>query len=118
VALESVAAEFALLAQRRARIARQLDLLGRQLAAAQSSLDAVQSRMAMLAQRMDGIDPTLRPALPAPPPARDPPQRAAIPHLAGPALQGNGRVPATTQRVPPLKMSLRQAPRRRPFLPD
>jgi uncharacterized coiled-coil protein SlyX len=118
VALESVAAEFALLAQRRARIARQLDLLGRQLAAAQSSLDAVQSRMAMLAQRMDGIDPTLRPALPAPPPAPDPPQRAAIPHLAGPALQGNGRVPATTQRVPPLKMSLRQAPRRRPFLPD
>ena len=60
-ALESVAAEFALLAQRRARMARQLDLLGRQICAAQTSLDAVQSRMSMLALRMDGIDPSLRP---------------------------------------------------------
>jgi hypothetical protein len=60
--LESVAAEFALLAQRRARLARQLDLLRRQLDAATGSMNLVQARMGQLAQRMDQIDPGLRPA--------------------------------------------------------
>jgi hypothetical protein len=60
--LESVAAEFALLAQRRARLARQLDLLQRQLDAAAGSMSMVQARMGQLAQRMDQIDPGLRPA--------------------------------------------------------
>ncbi len=72
-ALESVAAEFALLAQRRARLARQLDSLGRQLAAASASLDAVQNLMMLLAQRMDGIDPGLRPVAPAAPAPLPPP---------------------------------------------
>ncbi len=100
-ALESVAAEFALLAQRRARLARQLDSLGRQLAAASSSLDAVQNRMSLLAHRMDGIDPTLRPAvvdLPAPAPK---PVAEAAP-----------------ARLPGLPRGMRPVLRRRPFLPE
>lgn len=88
-ALESIAAEFALLAQRRARIARQVDLLRHQLTAAEAGLAAVSRRMGMLAQRMDAIDPALRPppqflapqalpqALPQAPPPGAPPYYAA-----------------------------------------
>lgn len=84
-ALESIAAEFALLAQRRARIARQVDLLRHQLTAAEAGLAAVSRRMSMLAQRMDAIDPALRPppqflapqALQQTPPPGAPPYYAA-----------------------------------------
>jgi hypothetical protein len=124
-ALESVAAEFALLAQRRARLARQLDSLGRQLAAASSSLDAVQNRMSLLAHRMDGIDPTLRPAavdLPAPaPPA---PVRKNIygrPMPPSPAQFQPAPKPvaeAAPARLPGLPRGMRPVLRRRPFLPE
>ncbi|MGK7867653.1 hypothetical protein [Falsiroseomonas sp. E2-1-a20] len=50
--LEAVAAEFALLAQRRARLQRQLDLLGRQADAARGNLSRVESRLAALSGRM------------------------------------------------------------------
>jgi hypothetical protein len=118
-ALESVAAEFALLAQRRARIARQLDLLGRQLEAAQSSLDAVQGRMAMLAHRMDGIDPSLRPASIVAPPLVQPIAVRTASYQPAPPYQ-----PPHTEAGPvrpfaaKLPRPLRQATRRRPFLPE
>lgn len=66
--LEAVAAEFALLAQRRARVARQIELLERQRTAAAATLRMVESRLAGLSRRMrvpgDG---TAAPALPEPP---------------------------------------------------
>jgi uncharacterized coiled-coil protein SlyX len=124
-ALESVAAEFALLAQRRARLARQLDLLGRQLAAASVSLDAVHGRMALLAQRMDGIDPSLRAGLAEPPPpvvAPAAPVRGGM-HAARLAPATAAYQPAhadTTQatRLLGLSRPSRAIPRRRPFLPE
>jgi len=124
-ALESVAAEFALLAQRRARLARQLDLLGRQLAAASVSIDAVHGRMALLAQRMDGIDPSLRPhdAAPAAPPVAAPtaPARGGI-HPAR-AAPGTAHYVAPVDiaqagRLLGLSRSPRPVARRRPFLPE
>jgi hypothetical protein len=116
-ALESVAAEFALLAQRRARLSRQLDRIGREFDAARTSLDAVQHRMALLAQRMDGIDPSLRPdwpapaALTAPPPY--PPQAAGFaPHTPRPQPQAPAAPPPAFLRPRP------PAQRRRSFGPD
>lgn len=125
-ALESVAAEFALLAQRRARLARQLDSLGRQLDAASASIDAVQNRMTMLAQRMDGIDPSLRPIAAPPPPTLPAPTPApARTNIYGRQIQAS---PAPYQSPPPaeapparllgLPRSARPVSRRRPFLPE
>jgi len=68
--LESVAAEFALLAQRRARMTRQIDLLQRQINAAAAGLNGVMARMTVLAQRIDAIDPGLRGRLAMPEPPR------------------------------------------------
>jgi hypothetical protein len=51
-ALEAIASEFALLAQRRARLERQLALLGRQAEAAAGNLARVERRMAALGPRM------------------------------------------------------------------
>jgi chromosome segregation ATPase len=68
--LEGAATEFALLAQRRARLSRQIDLLRRQHEAAEATLGKVVARMAELTLRIgqmtpaDGID-----APPAPPAA-------------------------------------------------
>ena len=121
VALESVAAEFALLAQRRSRLARQLDLLGRQLAAASTSMDAVQGRMAQLAQRIDGIDPDLRPLNPAPPPAPAPEPVRSIPRPPGLArayqLAQQKQADLRPQQVL-VPRNLRPMSRRRPFLPE
>ncbi|MBK1662550.1 hypothetical protein, partial [Paracraurococcus ruber] len=50
--LESVAAEFALLAQRRARVARQIELLDRQRVAAGATLRLVEARLHHLSRRM------------------------------------------------------------------
>jgi uncharacterized coiled-coil protein SlyX len=115
-ALESVAAEFALLAQRRARAARQLDLLGRQVAAAQATLDSVQGRMTLLAHRMNGIDPSLRTV------AVLPPQAYAPPHIAYPAVPAYvpprpepPHAPSHILHVPRMK---RQLARRRPLSPE
>jgi len=73
--LEAVAAEFALLAQRRARVARQIELLDRQQAAAAATLRMVDSRLAALSHRMR---PPGKAAPPAPADAPPPqPQPAA-----------------------------------------
>jgi len=91
--LESVAAEFALLAQRRARMTRQIDLLQRQLTAASCTLNGVLTRMAVLAQRMDTIDPDLRGTLvlPEPPPPPPPPPQAPVRAAAAPRQIGGMR---------------------------
>jgi hypothetical protein len=57
--LESLAAEFALLAQRRTRAVRQIDLLDQQREAAAAGLAKLTARMGWLAQRMNAIDPDL-----------------------------------------------------------
>jgi len=111
--LESVAAEFALLAQRRARMTRQIDLLQRQINAAAAGLNGVMARMTVLAQRIDAIDPGLRGRLampePPPPPRPAPPPPplqhatpAGIPRLASP-------------RAAPGLRPMRLAPVRRPY---
>ena len=145
-ALESVAAEFSLLAQRRARAARQVDLLGRQLSAAQQGLDVIQSRMAMLVRRIDGIDPGLRgpvDAAPPPPPQQQAPAAAfrqpyyrpasapfalpapepSRPPYAGPigaAAHAQSQVPQPQggHRKMVFAPGKRQLARRRPFLPE
>ena len=84
--LESLAGEFALLAQRRARTLHQLELLDQQRAAAAANLDKVQSRLAWLVQHMDALDPALRDPAghaepepePEPPPPPPRPFRPAV----------------------------------------
>jgi hypothetical protein len=90
--VESLAAEFALLAQRRARQAHQIELLEQQLHAAVSGMTKLQRRLSWLVQQMDALDPSLRPALesapasapplPAPPPPTARPTRYAPSRLA------------------------------------
>jgi hypothetical protein len=87
--LEGSAAEFALLAQRRARLRRQLDLLERQRAAADGVMAQVEARMAVLSQRMAGFGAGLAapaPAVPppAPAPAPAPRRRGALMHYGSP----------------------------------
>jgi hypothetical protein len=80
--MESLAAEFALLAQRRGRVVHQIDLLDQQREAAAAGLARMLARMAWLTQRMDALDPDLRagfetgPMLP-PLPLQPPPSAAA-----------------------------------------
>ncbi len=64
--LEAVAAEFALNAQRRARLTRQIELLERQRAGAMSSLAQVEARMVVLQRRMRGAEEAPAVAAPAP----------------------------------------------------
>jgi hypothetical protein len=87
-ALEGAAAEFALLAQRRARLRRQLDLLERQHTAAVSVMTQVETRMALLSRRMAGLTPDAPPDAPqvAPAPAPTAPQ-AATQRRRAPVLQ-------------------------------
>jgi len=88
-ALEGAASEFALLAQRRARLARQLDLLDRQRAAATASLGQVLARMGVLRARIEGL-PDVVPAAPeAPPPPA--PATAAPPAAPPPAAPSRRR---------------------------
>ena len=63
--LESAAAEFALLAQRRARLQRQIELLTRQSDAAVANMRRVELRMQMLSARMC-VEPDGPPAVTAP----------------------------------------------------
>jgi hypothetical protein len=85
VSLESMAAEFALLTQRQARIARQLALLGRQHAAAVATQRGVEARMAILARRMGLATGSASTAVPlAPNPSGpDAPAAAPAPRPAG-----------------------------------
>jgi hypothetical protein len=87
-ALEGAAAEFALLAQRRARLRRQLDLLERQHTAATSVMAQVEARMALLSRRMAELapDPT-PPAAPSAPAAPQATPQAATQRRRAPVLQ-------------------------------
>jgi hypothetical protein len=60
--LEGVASEFALLAQRRARLHRQIELLERQLRAAGGTLSQVEARMHHLSAHMHMNEPGGAPA--------------------------------------------------------
>lgn len=74
--IESLAAEFALLAQRRARQSHQVELLEQQLLAARRSFARLQRRLSWLVEQMDALDPSLRPGLEAPPEPVQPPAPA------------------------------------------
>jgi len=139
--MESIATEFALLAQRRTRLARQVDLLSHQLAAANANLQHVQSRMGTLVLHMDQVDPELRPGA-APPPLEPPPRPPAYaappayppPMPAYRAAPQRGRAaqgalaeapvaapvidPPPPPRAKPVPKIVRPLPRRRPFLPE
>ncbi len=86
--LESLAAEFALLAQRRSRAIQQIAILDQQRSAAAASFAKLEKRIAWLMQRMDEVNPTLRdPAAAA---------RSAEPSVADPA---QGLPPAMAERA-------------------
>ncbi|WP_419897207.1 hypothetical protein [Roseomonas sp. USHLN139] len=92
--LESAAAEYAMLAQRRSRLARQIELLDRQRAAAGAGFAQLSRRMAQLAHRLSlPAEAVAPPPLPAWAAAEAGPDSAPLP------------APAT---APPA------APRRRP----
>jgi hypothetical protein len=90
--IESLAAEFALLAQRRARLVQQMDLLDRQRETAAAGFNKLQARMAWLARKIDALDPELREehgkAVVAPPPAPTPQPVAHTPAHAGKLTPG------------------------------
>ena len=96
--IESLAGEFALLAQRRARVVHQIDLLEQQIEAAASNFAKLQSRMAWLTQRIHALDPTLHEPEPEPEPEPAPPpvQQASKP-LFRASLSPSAR-PALTPR--------------------
>ncbi len=71
--LEAVAAEFALNAQRRAKLVRQIELLDRQRAGAASSLAQIEARLVVLQRRMRGTE--------GAPPAT-PQRQDSLPHRA------------------------------------
>jgi hypothetical protein len=74
--LESLAAEFALLAQRRSRAVHQLETLDQQRAAAAFSFVKLERRIAWLVRHMDIIAPELRdPAILSEPEPEPPPPR-------------------------------------------
>ncbi len=86
--LESLAAEFALLTQRRARAIHQINLLDQQRSAAAAGFYKLQHRIAWLMQRMDMLNPELRgpestpEPEPPPPPVIEPPSKKAANGLA------------------------------------
>jgi hypothetical protein len=71
--LESLAAEFALLTQRRAKAIHQIALLDQQRAVAATGFARLQHRIAWLVQRMDMLNPELREPAAAEPPEPEPP---------------------------------------------
>jgi hypothetical protein len=82
--LESLAAEFALLAQRRSRAVHELQVLDQQRATAAAGFARLQRRMAWLVDRMDRLSPDLR----------DTPQpnnKPEMPALSNDALAAIGR---------------------------
>ena len=102
--LESLAAEFALLAQRRARQSHQIELLEQKLQAATSSFAKVQRRLSWLMEQMDALDPSLRPGLEAPPEPIQPP-------APGPAVARTGRTAPSRVAAADLPLPAPQAGR-------
>jgi chromosome segregation ATPase len=99
--LESLAAEFALLAQRRARVVHQLDLLDQQREAAATGFARLQSRLTWLMEQMDAIDPELRPTLEAqrpPEPEPPPPPRLTRTVVAQAKRPDHSHPPAAPER--------------------
>lgn len=93
--LESLAAEFALLAQQRARTVHRFELLDQQREAAGESLARVQARLTWLARRIHALDPGLRepePQCVVVPPPPPPPQPLVRPP------DGKARVKPATGR--------------------
>jgi hypothetical protein len=91
--LESISAAFALLAQRRARLMRQIDLLDRQQSAARASLEKVEAKLGELGGYITAQ--SAAEAVTAAPAAQSPPAPAAVPlHPRQPAQPG----PGTAQR--------------------
>jgi hypothetical protein len=104
--LETLAAEFALLAQRRARLKHKLDLLDRQHQAASHTYLLLEARMALLSRHM-GVGHA------AVPPASPPPAVAAPPAPVRPAAPPPPPPQAPT--LPPARGSVRRR-RREPVL--
>ncbi len=90
--LESLAAEFALLAQRRSRAVHQLETLDQQRAAAVFSFAKLERRIAWLVRHMDMIAPELRdPAILSEPEPEPPPPRAKqITRTGKPSMPAHG----------------------------
>jgi hypothetical protein len=106
--IESFAAEFALLAQRRARLVHQMDLLDQQREAAANNFAKLQARMSWLVQRMDALDPELRDGFePEPEPVAPPPPPPAARPIFAPA-------PKMANKTPPLAQKLAS---RQPWIP-
>lgn len=97
LSLEGISAEFALLAQRRARLIRQLELLARQAEAAEGNLGRVARRMAFLSTRMVADCGHPEAAEPAPPPPLPPPTRAVLAAPARPGARASA-APAPSRR--------------------
>ena len=103
--LEAVASEFALLAQRRARMLRQIELLDRQRHAADAAFQRLDTRMSILGRRLARLDagitqPAAPPAAPpSPPPAPPPP--APVSRAARFAHPPAARAPGRRFPAPP-----------------
>lgn len=88
--LESLAAEFALLAQRRSRAVHQLEMLDQQRATAALAFAKLQKRINWLMEHMSALSADLaEPAVPEPEPVRQQPQ-AGRPNAAAPANAAHG----------------------------
>ena len=98
--IESLAAEFALLAQRRARQSHQIELLEQQLQAATSSFAKLQRRLSWLLEQIDALDPSLRPGLEAPPEPIQPPAPAPAPAASRTGRTAPSRVAAADLPLP------------------
>ena len=88
--LESLAAEFALLTQRRSRAVHQLETLDQQRAAAAFSFAKLERRIAWLVRHMDMLAPELRDpdilAAPEPEPPPPPPRTKGATRAGKPAM--------------------------------
>ena len=96
LSLEGISAEFALLAQRRARLIRQIELLARQAEAAEGNLGRVARRMAWLSARMVADCGPPQVAEPEPPPP--PPVTRAAPVATRPGTARPSAAPAPARR--------------------
>jgi hypothetical protein len=89
--LESLAAEFALLAQRRSRAVHEMQVLDQQRATAAAGFARLQKRMAWLVDRMDRLSPDLRAPSPTGIQIGQASAKAEITALSNDALAAIGR---------------------------